>query len=142
VSIVASDVRLDTTRHVQGINAMSRYLLSGVLLAVWAISPVPAVVPQDTLTFAVTLTTGPAWLADRAPNDQPHMRLHSQNLGRLRAEGRAVLGGRYGAFGLVLIRAPDSAAVAQMFAPDSAVQTGVFSIRIDRWRTFYDGCVE
>lgn len=121
---------------------MNRVLLASALVGLCVAAPVPPGPTQALPTFAVTLTTGPAWLSDRAPNDQPHMRGHSANLRRLRADGHVLVGGRYGPFGLMLIGASDSATVARMFLPDSAVQTGVFDIRIDRWRTFYDGCVE
>lgn len=121
---------------------MSRLLLASAVLGLVLAGPVPPGTSQSVSTFAVTLTRGPAWLPDRTPNDQPLMRVHSANMRRLRREGHILIGGRYGPFGLVLITAPDSATVAGMFLPDSAVQTGVFDIRIDRWGTFYDGCVE
>lgn len=121
---------------------MRSVLFASFMLGTFVFVPVPLPPRQAFTTFAVTLSTGPAWIPGRAPNDQPHMRLHSMNLRRLRDEGVVLAGGRYGPYGLILIEAADSAAVARMFLPDSAVQTGVFAIRIDRWRTFYNGCVE
>ena len=50
-----------------------------------------------------------------------HFRTHSQNLFKLRQEGRIVLGGRYGEVGLILVRAANEQEVRELFAADSSL---------------------
>jgi len=91
--------------------------------------------------WALSFTTGPGWQVDRAPGEQTGFAAHSRNLSRLRTEGRILMGGRYGAVGLMLVRAGSEAEVRQLLAADSAVAAGVFKAEINVWRTVYDGSV-
>lgn len=95
---------------------------------------------SDTV-YAVTIRTGPAWDQTRAPNQQVHFRTHSQNLFRLREEGRIVLGGRFGDVGLILVRAANEAEARQLFSADSALVRGVFQAEFQVWRTIFEGAV-
>lgn len=97
-----------------------------------------ALAPSDSL-FAVLFRTGPGWRADRPPAEQEHFQVHSRNLGRLRQEGRIVLGGRYGDVGLILVRAANRDEARGYFAADSSVARGVFTAEILPWRTIFPG---
>jgi len=99
-----------------------------------------AMAPADSL-FAVLFRTGPAWRADRSPTEQEHFQTHSRNLGRLRQEGRIVLGGRYGEVGLIVVRAANRDEARGFFAADSSVAKGVFTAEILPWRTLFPGAV-
>lgn len=89
--------------------------------------------------FAVRLTTGPAWDAAKAPNDQAGMREHSANIARMRHEGVLVLGARFGELGLLVLRVPDAAAAQAQFAPDPAIAAGIFRLQIDPFAPFAHG---
>lgn len=91
--------------------------------------------------YAVTFTTGAAWDTAKAPADQPFFREHSQNLARLRREGRIVMGGRFGAVGLILLRVRDGREARGLFEGDSTVVRGVFRAEFAAWRTLYEGIV-
>jgi hypothetical protein len=91
--------------------------------------------------FALTFAVGPGWDSTKPPGAQAGFREHSQNLARLRREGRILAGGRFGALGLMLVRARDSAEVRAELAGDSTLTRGVFTATIDVWRTIYDGPV-
>lgn len=95
---------------------------------------------SDTI-YAVTIRTGPAWDQSKPPNEQVHFRTHSQNLFRLREQGRIVLGGRYGDVGLILVRAANETEARQLFAADSSLARGVFQADFTVWRTIFDGTV-
>jgi hypothetical protein len=99
------------------------------------------IAPSDTV-FAVTIRTGPAWDQSKPPNEQVHFRTHSQNLMKLRQEGKVVLGGRYGEVGLILVRAASEAEARALFAADSSMTRGVFQAEFHRWRTIFDGSVD
>jgi RNA polymerase sigma-70 factor (ECF subfamily) len=91
--------------------------------------------------FALTFAVGPGWDTTKPPSAQAGFREHSQNLARLRREGRILAGGRFGALGLMLVRARDSAEVRAQLAGDSTLARGVFRATIDVWRTIYEGPV-
>jgi hypothetical protein len=95
---------------------------------------------SDTV-YAVTIRTGPAWDQSKPPTEQLHFRTHSQNLFRLREEGKIVLGGRFGDVGLILVRAANEAEARQLFAADSSLVRGVFQAEFKVWRTIFDGTV-
>lgn len=121
--------------------AALRATILGLLLVPGALGITAQAPPTADPLFAVTFTTGPAWQADKAPGAQPGFQAHSGNLARLRQEGRILMGGRFGAYGLMLIRARDSAEVRGLFSPDSASALGVFRLEIQSWRTVYEGTV-
>jgi len=91
--------------------------------------------------WALSFTTGPGWRPEIPPAQQAGFGSHSRNLARLRADGRILMGGRYGAVGLMLLRAAGAEEVRAWLAPDSAVAQGVFTAEIVPWRTVYDGVV-
>ena len=92
-------------------------------------------------TFAATFRTGPAWDPAKAPPDQPHFAAHSQNLRALRAEGRLLLGARYGALGLVVLRAGSLEEARGFVERDPSVKAGTFAVDVEPFRTFMPGCV-
>lgn len=96
--------------------------------------------PADTV-YAVTIRTGPAWEQSKPPSEQVHFRTHSENLFKLRQDGRIVLGGRYGDVGLILVRAANEAEARGLFAADSSLTRGVFQAEFQVWRTIFDGAV-
>ena len=99
-------------------------------------SGAPAPAPK---LFAVTFTVGPNWDPAKPPPDQAFFKEHSANLARLRAENISVLGGRYGDKGLLLVRAPDAAAVAAQLARDPSLAAGTFTATVDEYRPFQHG---
>ena len=95
--------------------------------------------PQEPVLWALTFTPGPGWDSTRPPNEQRYFREHSANLQRLRRDSVIVAGGRFGRFGLMILRAPSEDAVRRAFAEDSTIVTQVFEITVDRWYTIYRG---
>jgi hypothetical protein len=117
-------------------------LLALTLLTAGASAQTPPPDPAPPKHFAVRLTTGPAWDAARAPNDQPGMREHSANVARMRREGVLVLGARFGELGLMVLRAPDAAAARAQFAADPTIAAGVFAMQVDEYRPFAHGSTQ
>jgi uncharacterized protein YciI len=103
--------------------------------------PAPAAEAPGHDTFAATFRTGPSWDPAKAPQDQPHFASHSQNLRALRAEGRLLLGGRYGALGLVVLRAASVDEARSLVERDPAVKAGTFAVEVEPFRAFMPGCV-
>ncbi len=91
--------------------------------------------------YAVEFRTGPKWDAAKAPNEQPHFQEHSQNLKRLRQEGRILLGGRYSDRGFLVVSGASEEEVRQLFATDPSVVGQVFVFDVWDFRPFYPGCV-
>lgn len=100
----------------------------------------PAKAPADD-AFAATFRTGPAWDAAKPPQEQPGFAEHSQNLRTLRSEGRVLLGGRYGALGLVVLRASSLEEAKALVARDPSVKAGTFAVEVEPFRVFMPGCV-
>jgi uncharacterized protein YciI len=90
-------------------------------------------------TMALVFTTGPGWDASKAPNAQAHFGTHSANLRRLKEAGVIVAGGRFGAYGLILVRAPSVDSARAMLAADSSVVVGTFKVEVAPWSTIYEG---
>lgn len=105
--------------------------------------PAPALAAEEAVDslWALRFTTGPGWRTEVDPSAQVGFSAHSRNLARLRAEGRILVGGRYGEVGLMVIRAGSAADVEAMLVPDSAVAAGVFKAEVSPWRTIYEGTV-
>lgn len=122
------------------LSPLSRLL--GVLLALagaaaaFAADPGPAQAPK---LFAVTFTTGPKWDPAKPPQDQAFFKEHSANLARLRTENISVLGGRFGDKGLLLVRAPDAAAVRAQLARDPSLAAGTFVATVEDYLPFQHG---
>jgi uncharacterized protein YciI len=96
---------------------------------------------QEPELFVMMYTTGPGWDPALPPAQQPHFAQHSANLTRLRQDGRIVMGGRFGQWGLILVRAADEASAQALFAADSALVAGTFRGELQRWSTIYEGSV-
>lgn len=103
--------------------------------------PATAQASDSTSLFAVTFTTGPAWDPAKPAGEQRFISDHSANLFRLRDSGTIALGGRFGAYGLVVVRAISLESARQLFQSDLAVSNGVFDMQIEPWLTIFDGCV-
>lgn len=95
-----------------------------------------------TKLFSVHFTTGPAWDASKPPAEQANFEEHSANLNRMRQEGLLVMGGRYGEFGMILLRLPDRAAVEAQLAHDPAIAGGTFKAMVDEFRPFFHGSTQ
>jgi len=106
-----------------------------------ASAPAPPSKAPANETFAATFRTGPAWDAAKAPPDQPHFAAHSQNLRALRAEGRLLLGGRYGALCLVVLRAASLDEARALVERDPSVKAGTFAVDVQPFYPFMPGCV-
>ena len=95
--------------------------------------------------FIVHLTIGPAWVADRAAQDQAGFGEHSQNLARLRRQGSLLVGARYqdqvADKGMLIIRAANRDEISAMFASDPMVRDRMFVLDIASLRPFLDGYV-
>lgn len=103
-------------------------------------APAAPSAPSAPKLFAARYTKGPAWDESRKPNDQVGMGEHSANLGRLRREGKIVLGARYGDTGLIVLRGPaDEAAVREEFRADPTIASGVFRLQVDVFAPFFHG---
>ena len=92
--------------------------------------------------FAVTFRTGPAWEAGKPPGEQRHFKDHSANIGKLKSEGRLVVGGRFSDVGLLLVRAASQEEAQSFVDRDPSVAAGIFKAEIHPWSTFAAGCVE
>jgi hypothetical protein len=111
------------------------------LAAIPSRSAVPRGEPAADSLYALVFTRGPAWDDGKSVGQQSGMREHSANLNRLRAEERIVLGGRFGDYGLILLRVRDRRDAMGLLAPDSATARGVFQAELSPWYTIYDGSV-
>lgn len=109
-------------------------LVAGLLIAASPQQPAPR-------TVALVFTTGPSWDTSRPPNAQPHFGTHSANLRRLKEAGVIVAGGRFGGYGLILVRAPGVDSARAMLAPDSSVVVGTFNVEVSLWSTIYEGSI-
>lgn len=116
-------------------------LLAATSLAALAQAAAPASAPPPSTEklFAVEIRTGPAWQADKPPQQQTHFREHSAYLARLRAEGRIVFGARYGEKGLIVLRAPSLEAARGTVDEDVAMRSGLFTYELNEMRVFYGG---
>jgi uncharacterized protein YciI len=104
--------------------------------------PQPASTPAPPgRSFAVEFRTGPKWYAAKPPHEQPYFKEHSENLKRLRGEGRILVGARYGEVGLIVVAGASEEEVRGLFAADPSLQNGVFAFTVHEFRVFYPGCV-
>jgi uncharacterized protein YciI len=126
-------------------------LVGSLTLAVLAPAPTGAQAPTGTEApakaqapaepvFAVTFRTGPGWDAAKPPGEQLHFADHSRNLRQLRADGRILIGGRFGDVGLVLLRAKSGEEARALVERDPSIQAGVFKAEIHPWSPFMGGC--
>jgi uncharacterized protein YciI len=108
-------------------------------IATRAQSGTPAAAGQPANLFALVMTTGPEWKADKAPNEQAFFREHSQNLAMLRREGKIEAGGRFGPYGLIVLKAATEADARAMVDADPSVKAGVFKAELYPWTTIFAG---
>jgi len=92
-------------------------------------------------TMALVFTTGPGWDTAKAPGAQSQFGSHSNNLRRLREAGVIVAGGRFGPYGLILVRAPGVDSARAMLVPDSSIVVGTFKVDVLPWSTIYEGTI-
>jgi uncharacterized protein YciI len=100
------------------------------------VTPAPA-----TRFFAVEFRTGPRWDAAKPPGEQAYFQDHSQNLKRLRQEGRILLGGRYSDKGFLVVSGSAEEEIRKLFEADPSVANQVFAFDVHEFRPFYPGCV-
>jgi uncharacterized protein YciI len=95
-----------------------------------------------TKLFAVVIRTGPAWDPAKPPGEQRLFKEHSQNIGRLKAEGRLAVGGRFSDMGLLLVKASSVQDAQALMDQDPSLAAGTFKAEVHPWSTFAAGCVE
>jgi hypothetical protein len=98
--------------------------------------------PPSVKLFALVLTTGPAWQPDKPPNEQRFFREHSQHLFALRKEGKIEAGGRFGPYGLILLKAATLDEARAMLALDPSIENHVFKAELYPWSTIFDGTIQ
>lgn len=91
--------------------------------------------------FAVEFRIGPAWVADKPPNEQLLFGEHSANLRKLREAGALKLGARYSDKGLVVLEAESETAAREMVEADPSVAAGTFVYEIHELSVFYEGAL-
>jgi hypothetical protein len=117
-----------------------RLLILPVALAVAGLLVGASPQSQDR-TIALLFTTGPGWDTSRPFNAQAQSGSRSSNLRRLKEAGLIVAGGRYGPYGLVLVRAPSVDSARAMLVPDSSVAVGTFTVDVLPWSTIFEGTI-
>jgi len=115
-------------------------LVAATLLGAALASSEP-VSPTDQI-FIVQFSIGPSWTAGKPPPDQPSFKEHSENLARLRREGRISLGARFADKGMIVVHYPTEAAARSEIAADPGVRAGTFVFEISELHTFYEGCLQ
>lgn len=123
--------------------ALCALLLAAIALpAATTSKSTPAADQQPTPQFALLFTTGTGWDTTRPPNQQQHFATHSANLNRLRGAGVIVAGGRFGEYGLIVVKAPTEDSVQRMLAPDSSLLVRTFKVQVSRWSTIFEGTIQ
>lgn len=92
--------------------------------------------------YAVEIRTGPAWQADKPPQQQAFFREHSAHLRMLREQGRLVMGARYGELGLLVLQAATRAQAEALMAADPSMQHGTFRCEVHEFNVFYGGTLQ
>jgi hypothetical protein len=92
--------------------------------------------------YIVTFSTGSAWNAAKAANEQPYFKEHSANLARWRKEGIIKLGARYADKGMIVISAPSLAVARQLISNEDGVANNLFAADVQTFNVFYAGCLE
>ena len=111
------------------------------VLALLAASPDEVTPAPAGRFYAVEFRTGPRWDAARPPGEQAHFQDHSQNLKKLRQEGRILLGGRYSDKGFLVLSGSSEEEIRKLFDADPSVANQVFALEVHEFRPFYPGCV-
>ncbi len=105
------------------------------------VAPVPASAPTASAlrSFAVEITTGPAWDASKPPQSQAFFAEHSAHLRDLRRAGHITAGVRYGSKGLLVFSAANIEAVRDLLKPDPSLVHGTFVADVQPLLVFYPG---
>ena len=167
VMLPACDWRIENI-HGENMQKNSVWVASSVLLCLCAGLPAPgaygqpaadatkpvAAAPRASLgetvlppqpLFIVHLVTGPGWNQEKTASEQAGFREHSQNLARMRNDGRLVMGARYkdsvADKGMLIMRATSKEAVIAEFANDPMVKAKQFVLDIADFQPFYDGFI-
>jgi uncharacterized protein YciI len=104
-------------------------------------SPATAPEPAGRL-YAIEIRIGAGWDSTKQPNEQAHFREHSDNLKRLRDEGRLVRGARYSDTGRGVVRAASEQEAHAMMAEDLSIRAKVFAYELYPFNVFYGGTVQ
>lgn len=112
-----------------------------VLIAAGSARP-PLQEEADGALFLVQFSLGPAWDPAKGPAEQDAFAEHSGNLGRLRGEGRIVLGARYSDKGMIVLRAATEEAARAEIEADPGVVAGIFTFELHALAPFYGGCLD
>ena len=126
---------------------MTAQLVMTVVLALsFPITQSPTSVPQTQSPpkqyFIAIFSRGPAWDEKKPANEQLGFKEHSENLGRLRAEKKIPIGGRYGEKGMVIVEAANEDQARSLFASDVMLEKKTFSLELHQFRPFYKGAIE
>lgn len=122
-----------------------RLLLSIMIGACWAITQSSTLPPEQGPAkryFIAIFSKGPAWEEAKPANEQSGFKEHSENLGRLRAEKKISIGGRYGDKGMVIVEAQNESEARSLFASDLMVEKKTFTLELNQFRPFYKGAIE
>ncbi len=91
--------------------------------------------------YIALFTLGPSWDGSKQAFEQAGFREHSANLARLRKEGRALVGARYGATGMIVFGASSLEDAQAQFANDPMITGRLFVLELEKFRPFYDGYI-
>jgi uncharacterized protein YciI len=109
-------------------------------------SSTPPLNVSATALFIVQFTQGDAWERDKLPQDQNGMKAHSDNLARLRGEGKLITGARFkdshADKGMVILRSANRAEAESEFAADPMVVGKQFGIDVALFTPFYSGTIQ
>lgn len=123
-----------------------RVLLLIVLFTSWSMAQSSTSASQQAAPakryFIAIFSKGPAWDEAKPANEQSGFKEHSENLGRLRAEKKISIGGRYGDKGMVIVEAQNESEAKTLFASDLMVEKKTFTLELNQFRPFYKGAIE
>ena len=119
-----------------------------IMLFGWIAFSLPATFAQEEADketyayFVVLYTVGENWDTELPPQEQEYMADHSKHLQALRKSEAIRVGGRYGEYGMLIIRAKDEQEARLMVMEDVSVQHEMFNAEIYPANLFYKGCIE
>ena len=91
--------------------------------------------------FAVQVTIGPNWDAEKPTHEQAFFNEHSAHLKSLREAEIIVLGARYSDIGLLIFKATSVDEVRTLMDSDPSMQAGTFQYDVHPFNVFYPGAV-
>lgn len=107
--------------------------------------PVPSFSQDETVDesqFIALYTLGENWDMEKQPQEQMYFKEHSAFLSDLRKTSRIILGARYSATGMLVIKAKDLKAAEELLHQDVAIQHKLFKLEIHPFAPFYKGCID